>query len=91
MHHTQILANTQLYTTLHRTLQICRHIMPILSLHFLEDIPYFLCQSTTRPVKPSKKNIPPSTDFHSGDEWFISAKLCLKLMRYTEYWEHKKS
>lgn len=47
-------------------------------------LPYFLCHSTTRPVKPTKNIIPPTTDFHSPVPWFISAKLCLKLRWYTE-------
>lgn len=45
--------------------------------------PYFLCQTTNRPVRPKKNRIPATTDFHSDVPWFISAKLCLKLIRYT--------
>lgn len=69
-----------------RTLQIL-----IANPAIVEYIPYFLCQNTIRPVMPMKNNTPPTTDFHSDVFWFISAKLWLKLMWYTEDLKETKS
>ena len=51
--------------------------------------PYFLCHRNPRPVTPRKNNTPANTVFHDWLDWSISAKLCLKLMRYTVNVAHK--